>query len=147
VLRATRVGVAWQAVGHAQAAYEFALKYARTRSQFGRPLAGFQLIQEKLVKMLAEIESMKLLTWRLNVLAREGKMTDGQASLAKMHNAATARQVVALARETLGGNGILLDQHIMRHVADMEAVYSYEGTHEINTLVVGRDITGIQAFV
>lgn len=146
VLRATRAGVAWQAVGHAQAAYEFALKYAKGRSQFGRPTAGFQLIQEKLVKMLAELESMKLLTWRLSQLAREGKMTDGQAALAKMNNAAKARQVVALAREILGGNGILLDQHIVRHFADMEAVYSYEGTNEINTLVVGRDITGVQAF-
>lgn len=146
VLKATRAGVAWGAIGHAQAAYEFALKYAKQRSQFGRPIAGFQLVQDKLVRMLAEIESMKLLTWRLTTLARTGAISDGQASLAKLNNAAKARQVVALAREILGGNGILLDQHIMRHFADMEAVYSYEGTHEVNTLVVGREITGVQAF-
>lgn len=146
VLRATRAGVAWAAVGHAQAAYELAFKYAKQRTQFGRPIAGFQLIQQKLVNMLADLESMKLLTWRLSMLGKEGKLTDGHASLAKMNNAAKARQIVAQAREILGGNGILIDNHIARHFADMEAVYSYEGTHEVNTLVVGREITGIQAF-
>lgn len=145
VLKATRAGVAWAAVGHAQAAYELALTYAKQRQQFGRPIAGFQLIQAKLVEMLGELEAMKMLTWRLTTLG--AAMTDGQASLAKMHNAAKARRVVALARETLGGNGILIDRHVARHFADMEAVYSYEGTHEINTLVVGREITGMQAFV
>ncbi len=146
VLKTTRAGVAWGAVGHAQAAYELALAYAKQRSQFGRPIAGFQLIQAKLVEMLSELEAMKLLTWRMSLLGRAGQLSDGQAALAKMHNAAKARRVVALGREILGGNGILLEQHIMRHFADMEAVYSYEGTNEINTLVVGRDITGLQAF-
>lgn len=147
VLATTRAGVAWSAIGHAQAAYEFALAYAKGRVQFGRPIAGFQLIQAKLVEMLAELEAMKLLAWRLSTLGAAGKMSDGQAALVKMFNASKARRVVALARETMGGNGILIDRHVARHFADMEAVYSYEGTHEINTLVVGREITGMQAFV
>lgn len=147
VLATTRAGVAWSAIGHAQAAYEFALAYAKSRVQFGRPIAGFQLIQAKLVEMLSELEAMKLLAWRLSTLGAAGQMTDGQAALVKMFNASKARRVVALARETLGGNGILIDRHVARHFADMEAVYSYEGTHEINTLVVGREITGMQAFV
>jgi len=147
VLTMTRVGVAWEGVGHAMGAYEAALNYAKQRQQFGRPIASFQMIQEKLVKMLAEITAMQLFTWRLSQLLDQGKLTDGQASLAKVHNAATGRQVVALARETLGGNGILLEYNAARHFADMEAVYTYEGTNEVNTLVVGRDITGIQAFV
>jgi glutaryl-CoA dehydrogenase len=146
VLRATRLGVAWAAVGHAQAAYEFALTYAKKRQQFGRPIAGFQLIQEKLVNMLAELEYMKVTTAHLSRLSESSKMTDGQASLAKLNNARKARGIVAQAREILGGNGILLEQHVIRHFADMEAVYSYEGTNEINTLVVGREITGLQAF-
>ncbi len=146
VLRATRLGVAWAAVGHAQAAYEFALTYAKRRQQFGRPIGGFQMIQEKLVNMLAELEYMKITTAHLSRLSETGKMTDGQASLAKLNNARKARQIVAQAREILGGNGILLENHVMRHFADMEAVYSYEGTNEINTLVVGREITGLQAF-
>jgi len=145
VLKNTRYGVAWEAVGHAQAAFEIARDYAVKRQQFGRPIASFQLIQQKLVHMLSEVTSMQLLTWRLSRLRDEGKMTDGMASLAKQSNAARARQVVAMGREILGGNGILLENHIARHFADMEAVYTYEGTNEINTLVVGREITGLQA--
>ncbi|MBA3945024.1 MAG: acyl-CoA dehydrogenase family protein [Herpetosiphonaceae bacterium] len=147
VLKNTRYGVAWEGVGHAQAAYEIALRYSQERQQFGKKIAGYQMIQEKLVKMLAEIVAMQLTTWRLSVLRDEGTMTEGQASLAKMNNAAKARQVVALGREILGGNGILLEYHLARHYADMEAVYTYEGTNEINTLVVGREITGVPAFV
>ncbi len=147
VLVATRVGVAWEAIGHAMAAYEIALNYAKERQQFGRPIAGFQMIQEKLVKMLAAVTSMQFMTLRLSQLADSGKLTEGQASLAKMHNAATAREVVALGREILGGNGILLDYKVARHFADVEAVYTYEGTNEVQTLIVGREITGIQAFV
>jgi glutaryl-CoA dehydrogenase len=146
VLKNTRSGVAWEAVGHALAAFELAHAYALQRQQFGRPIAGFQMIQQKLVQMLAEVTSMQLLTWRLSKLQEEGKMTDGMASLAKQSNAAKARQVVALGREIFGGNGILLENHIARHFADMEAVYTYEGSNEINTLVVGREITGLQAF-
>jgi glutaryl-CoA dehydrogenase len=146
VLRATRLGVAWMAVGVAQAAYEYALAYAKKRQQFGRPIAGFQLIQNKLVEMLQELEFMKITTWRLSKLQDEGALSDGQASLAKRNNAKKAREICALARELMGGNGILIDQHVARHFADVEAIYSYEGTNEVNTLVVGREITGMQAF-
>lgn len=147
VLVMTRVGVAWEAIGHAMAAYEIALAYARKREQFGKPIASFQMIQEKLVKMLSEITAMQFMTLRLSQLLEQGKLTDAQASLAKMHNAAKAREIVAVGREILGGNGILLDYNIARHFADVEAVYTYEGTNEVQTLIVGRDITGIQAFV
>jgi glutaryl-CoA dehydrogenase len=147
VLMITRVGVAWEAVGAAMAAYEYALDYAQTRTVFGKPIAGFQMIQDKLVRMLGEITSMQLFTLRLSQLADEGKLQDAQASLAKVHNCAHARQVVALGREILGGNGILLENHVARHFADMEAVYTYEGTNEINTLVVGRAVTGVSAIV
>jgi glutaryl-CoA dehydrogenase len=146
VLMNTRYGVAWEAVGHSLAAFEIARDYAINRQQFGRPIAGFQMIQEKLVHMLGEITAMQLMTWRLSKLRDEGKMTEGMASLAKQRNAARARQVVAMGREILGGNGILLENNMARHFADMEAVYTYEGSNEINTLVVGREITGIQAF-
>ena len=147
ILRATRYGVAWEAVGHALAAYEIALSYTKERIQFGRPIAGFQLVQAKLVKMLAELTSMQLLTLRASQLHQAGRLTDGQASLAKQNNAAKAREVVALGRELLGGNGILLENHMARHFADMEAVYTYEGSNEINTMIVGREITGLAAFV
>jgi glutaryl-CoA dehydrogenase len=146
VLANTRYGVAWEGVGHAEAAYEMALGYAKERRQFGKPIASYQLIQEKLVKMLAEVVAMQLTTWRLSVLRDQGLMTDGQSSLAKMNNSAKARQIVAMAREIFGGNGILLENHIGRHFADVEAVYTYEGSNEVNTLVVGREITGIAAF-
>lgn len=147
VLANTRYGVAWEGVGHAEAAYEMALRYSQERRQFGKPIGANQLIQEKLVKMLAEVVAMQLTTWRLSVLRDQGLMTDGQASLAKMNNAAKARQIVAVAREIFGGNGILLENHIARHFADVEAVYTYEGSNEINMLVVGREITGFAAFV
>jgi glutaryl-CoA dehydrogenase len=146
VLRATRSGVAWEAVGHAVAAYEAALTYVQQREQFGTPLASFQLVQDKLAHMLAEVTAMQLLCLRLSQLAAAGTMTDGMASLAKMHSAAKARQVVADARDILGGNGILLENHVARHHADMEAVYTYEGTDSIQALIVGREITGESAF-
>lgn len=146
VLTATRSGVAWEAVGHAVAAYEIALKYARERVQFGRPLTNFQIIQNKLASMLANVTSMQLLCLRLGQLQQAGRMTDAMASLAKMNNARLAREVVAEAREMLGGNGILLDYHIARHHADIEAVFTYEGTDTIQSLIVGRDITGVSAF-
>jgi len=147
VLVMTRVGVAWEAIGHALASYEIALEYAKQRQQFGKPIASFQMIQEKLVKMLAKVTSMQFMTLRLSQLLTAGKLTDAQASLAKMYNAATAREVVAMGREVLGGNGILLEYKAARHFADVESVYTYEGTNEVQTLIVGRDITGIQAFV
>ncbi|HEU4322329.1 MAG TPA: acyl-CoA dehydrogenase family protein [Roseiflexaceae bacterium] len=147
VLKATRINVAWEAVGHAMAAFDYAHQYALQREQFGRPIAGFQLIQQKLVQMLSDITQMQLLVWRGGKLAEAGQLTEGQASLAKQTCAAKARQVVALGREIMGGNGILLENHVARHFADMEAVYTYEGSNEINTLVVGREITGLGAFV
>jgi glutaryl-CoA dehydrogenase len=138
--------VAWEAVGHAVAAYEIALKYTKERVQFGQPLASFQIIQNKLATMLANVTSMQLLCLRLGQLQEQGKMTGAMASLAKMNNARLAREVVAEAREMLGGNGILLDYHIARHHADIEAVFTYEGTDTIQSLIVGRDVTGISAF-
>ncbi len=146
VLTATRSGVAWEAVGHAVAAYEIAASYTQTRKQFGKPLSHFQIIQAKLASMLANVTTMQLLCLRLSQLQEEGKMTDAMASLAKMNNARLAREVVADAREMLGGNGILLQYHIARHHADIEAVFTYEGTDTIQSLIVGRDITGTQAF-
>lgn len=146
VLTATRSGVAWEAVGHAIAAYEIALTYTRERIQFGRPLASFQIIQNKLATMLANVTTMQLLCLRLGQLQAEGKMTAAMASLAKMNNARLAREVVAEAREMLGGNGILLEYQIARHHADIEAVFTYEGTDTIQSLIVGREITGTQAF-
>lgn len=146
VLNATRYGVAWEALGHATAAYEAALTYASERSQFGKPLISFQLVQDKLARMLAELTSMQLICFRLSRLADEGKMTAGMASMAKMNNAQKARQVIADARDILGGNGILLEYHVARHQADVEAVYTYEGTDTVQALILGREITGRQAF-
>jgi glutaryl-CoA dehydrogenase len=146
VLTATRYGVAWEAIGHAIASYEAALTYARERIQFGKPIANFQLIQSKLASMLAEITNMQLMCLRLSQLLQQGKMTGGMASLAKMNNAKKARQVCSDARDILGGNGILLEYHVARHYSDMEAVYTYEGTDTVQTLIVGREITGLNAF-
>lgn len=149
VLRNTRFGVAWEAVGHAMAAFEIARDYSLKREQFGRPIGSFQLIQQKLVQMLGDLTAIQLLAWRVSKLMDESPdlVTEGMASLAKQQCAARGRQVVALGRELMGGNGILLENHMARHFADMEAVYTYEGTNEINTLVVGREITGLAAFV
>ena len=147
VLTATRGGVAWEAVGHAIAAYEAALTYTKERVQFGKPIASFQIIQNKLANMLAEITTMQLMCFRLAQLQEQGKMTGPMASLAKMNNAKKARQVCAEARDCMGGNGILLEYHVARHLSDVEIVYTYEGTDTIQSLIVGRDITGIGAFV
>ncbi|MDL2343235.1 acyl-CoA dehydrogenase family protein [Deinococcus sp. MIMF12] len=147
VLRLTRAGVAWQGVGCALGAYELALGYAQTREQFGKRIGEFQLIQNHLVHMLGNVTSMLGLVLRLSDMADAGEMEDEHASLAKVVTAARCRETVALARETFGGNGILLQNGIAKHFADTEAIYSYEGTNEINTLVVGRAITGFSAFV
>jgi glutaryl-CoA dehydrogenase len=147
VLRLTRAGVAWQGVGCAFGAYELALGYAQTREQFGQPIGGFQLIQNHLVHMLGNVTSMLGLCLRLSHMADAGQMGDEHAALAKVVTAARCRETVALARETFGGNGILLENGVAKHFADTEAIYSYEGTNEINTLVVGRAITGLSAFV
>ena len=147
VLKLTRAGVAWQAVGCAMGAYERSVRYATTRLQFGRPIASFQLIQDKLVHMLGNVTALQTLCLRLSQLQDAGEMTDAQASLAKVFTAARCREVVALARDLHGGNGILLENHVARYFCDTEAIYSYEGTNEINSLIVGRDVTGLGAFV
>jgi len=147
VLRLTRAGVAWQATGCARGAYEHALAYARQREQFGRPIAGFQLVQDLLVRMLANITSSACLCARLSALQQEGLAEDHHSALAKAFCTVRMRETVGWARELLGGNGILLENHVGRFVADSEAIYSYEGTREINTLIVGRAITGLSAFV
>ena len=147
VLTATRSGVAWEAIGHAIAAYEAALQYAKERVQFGKPIASFQLIQNKLSNMLAEITNMQLMCFRLAQLQEKGEMTGPQASLAKMNNAKKAKQACSDARDIMGGNGLLLEYHVARHLSDMEIVYTYEGTDTIQSLIVGRDVTGISAFV
>jgi len=138
--------VAWAALGHATAAYDVAAAYCRQREQFGKPLVAFQIVQQRLVRMLAEICGMQLYCLRLGRLIEEGNLSDTIAALAKMHNTGKARQVIMDARDLLGGNGILLDFHVMRHLADMEAIHTYEGTETIQTLIVGRDITGVGAF-
>lgn len=147
VLRATRAGVAWQAVGCARGAYEHALAYTMDRKQFGKPIASFQLIQDQLVQMLHALTSMQTLVMRLSQLQDAGKMSDAQASLAKVSCTLHTREIVDIARGIMGGNGVLLEYNVARFVADAEALYSYEGTKEINSLIVGRDITGISAFV
>ncbi|WP_412068118.1 acyl-CoA dehydrogenase family protein [Rubrivirga sp. IMCC43871] len=147
VLKLTRAGVAWQAVGCAMGAYEKSQQYATTRLQFGRPIAEFQLIQDKLVHMLGNVTAMQTMCLRLSQLQDAGEMTDAQASLAKVFTAARCREVVALARDLHGGNGILIENHVARAFADTEAIYSYEGTNEINSLIVGRHVTGLSAFV
>lgn len=143
-----RVAVAWEALGIAMGAFEAALAYTDTRKQFGKPISGFQLIQEKLVNMLEEITCMQTLLCQLhNNEMASGELTGPQASLAKRACCRRARKVCSWAREVMGGNGILLEYGVARLFADMEAVYSYEGTDEINTLIVGRQLTGQSAFV
>ena len=147
VLRLTRAGVAWQAVGCARGAYEHALAYAKEREQFGRPIGGFQLVQDLLVRMLSNITASACMCARLAQLQAEGAAADEHSALAKAFCTVRMRETVGYARELLGGNGILLEHQVGRFVADSEAIYSYEGTREINTLVVGRAITGLSAFV
>jgi glutaryl-CoA dehydrogenase len=147
VLATTRAACAWMALGHAVGAYDAALTYARRREQFGKPLVSFQIVQEKLVRMLAEVTAMQLFCLRLGRLTEEHRLSDTIASLAKLNNTTKAREVIAEARNLLGGNGILLEYHVMRHMADIEAIYTFEGTETIQTLIVGRDITGVSAFV
>jgi glutaryl-CoA dehydrogenase len=146
VLAGTRSTCAWAALGHAVAAYDTALTYSKRREQFGRPLASFQIVQDRLVKMLAEVTSMQLYCLQIGRLAERGELSDTIAGLAKLNNTRKARQVCAEARDMLGGNGILLENHVIRHMADIEAIHTYEGTETMQTLIVGRDITGLGAF-
>lgn len=147
VLFATRSGVAWSALGHATACYEIARTYATERMQFGKPLAKFQMVQERLAQMLDELTAMQLYCRRLADLESSGGLRPTQASLAKYHNTRAARRVAAIARDLLGGNGILLENGVMQHMADIEAIHTYEGTESVQALLLGRDITGMSAFV
>ncbi len=147
VLRMTRAGVAWMSTGCGMGAYEHALAYAQTREQFGKPIAKFQLVQDLLAKMLGNITASQCMVLRLSQMQDEGKLKDYHASLAKAFCTVRLRETVAWAREVLGGNGILLDYQVARFFADSEALYSYEGTREMNTLIVGKAITGFSAFV
>ena len=147
VLRMTRAGVAWQAVGCARGAYEHALAYTHNRHQFGKSISSFQLVQDLLVEMLSNLTAAQTMVLRLSQLQDEDKLTDEQASLAKVFCSLRTRDIVSHARELFGGNGILIDYDIARFVADAEAIYSYEGTKEINSLIVGRAITGKSAFI
>lgn len=146
VLYATRSGVAWSALGHATACYEAARTYATERMQFGKPLAKFQMVQERLAQMLDELTAMQLYCRRLADLETTGGLRPTQASLAKYHNTRAARRVAAIARDLLGGNGILLENGVMQHMADIEAIHTYEGTESVQALLLGRDITGMSAF-
>jgi glutaryl-CoA dehydrogenase len=147
VLRMTRAFVAWEAVGCMMGAYENALLYAQKREQFGKPIAKFQMVQDLLVKMIGNITASQTMCVRLSQLQDAGKLKDEHASLAKAFCTVKMRECVGWAREVLGANGILLDHNIGRFVADSEAIYSYEGTREMNTLIVGKAITGFGAFV
>jgi glutaryl-CoA dehydrogenase len=146
VLVTTRTTCAWGALGHAVAAYDAALTYSKQRTQFGKPLAAFQIVQERLVRMLSEVTSMQLYCMQLARLEDEGRLTDTIAGLAKLNNTRKARTVIADARDMLGGNGVLLENHVIRHMGDIEVIHTYEGTETMQTLIVGRDITGVGAF-
>jgi glutaryl-CoA dehydrogenase len=146
ILTHSRYGVGWDALGQATDCYETALAYAKERAQFGQPIASFQLVQQKLVAMLNEISLSKLLSIHVGRIKDSGELDPATVSMFKMNNVAKARQIAATARDVLGGNGILLDYRVMEHMADLEGVYSYEGTNDINTLVVGQAITGHRAF-
>src|SRR5437868_3636353 len=147
VLRMTRYLVAWEATGCAMGAYENALKYSQERLQFGRPIGSFQLVQDLLAKMIANITASQCLIVRQAELFDEGKLTDAHAALAKAFCTAKCRETVAWAREVLGGNGIVADYHVARFFTDCEALYSYEGTFQMQNLIVGKAITGLSAFV
>jgi len=147
VLRLTRAEVAWAAVGNSIGAYEAAVKYANERIQFGKPIASHQLVQEHLAKSLGNITASLGMVTRVSEMLDEGVQKDEHAALAKEYTTSRMRETVAWCRELLGGNGIVLDYGVMRHFADAEAIYSYEGTREMNTLIVGRAITGKAAFV
>lgn len=146
VLLATRLGVAWSALGHAIGSYETAVQYAAQRVQFGRPIGATQLVQERLARMLGTIAHLQLTVFRMSTLEEQGRLTGPQASIAKYTCTRGARSVAADARDILGGNGILLDNRVMRHMADIEAIHTYEGTESVQALIIGRSITGHSAF-
>ncbi|MCC6896582.1 MAG: acyl-CoA dehydrogenase family protein [Anaerolineae bacterium] len=145
VLGLGRYGVAWEAAGVAAGAFELALDYAKKREQFGKPIAANQLIQQKLVEMATEVSTMQLICFQMAQLLGSGQINEGVSSMAKYNNARKARYVTQLARETMGGNGLLIENHVARLMMDAEIIYTYEGTNEINLLLVGRELTGINA--
>jgi len=145
-LTQARFGICWGAVGAARDCFECAREYATEREQFGGPIGRFQLQQEKLAEMATKVTTARLLADRLADLKERGELRPQQVSMAKRHNVRAAREVARTAREMLGGNGITTDYPPMRHAANMETVYTYEGTHDIHTLIVGEDLTGIPAF-
>jgi glutaryl-CoA dehydrogenase len=147
VLRMTRAGVAWQAVGCARGAYEHTIRYVQSRRQFGRPIGSFQMVQDLVAHMLSQLTAMQTMVYRLSQMQDAGQLKDEHASLAKVFCTSACREVVSQARELHGGNGILLSHDVARFVADSEALYSYEGTKQINSLIVGRAVTGFSAFV
>jgi glutaryl-CoA dehydrogenase len=146
VLNQTRGGAAWECVGHAMACLDAAVTYAKDRTQFGRSIAGFQLVQGKLATMAAATTAMQLYCFRLAQLQDAGTLTGSMASLAKLHNVRQAKLVCSEARDILGGNGLLTEYHVSRHLTDMEIVDTYEGTDSIQSLIVGRNLTGVSAF-
>ena len=146
VLFATRLGVAWSAVGHATACYETAVQYAAQRIQFGRPLAASQIVQERLTRMHSELATMQLTVMQATRREEAGTLSPVQASLAKFTCTRLARTIASNARDLLGGNGILLKNRVARHIADIEAIHTYEGTETVQALIIGRSITGISAF-
>jgi glutaryl-CoA dehydrogenase len=145
-LTQARFGICYGVVGAAMACYDEALGYAKDRVQFSRPIAGYQLVQRKLVDMVSEITKAQLLCWRMGRLKEAGKLTAGQISLAKRNNVDTARNIARDARDVLGANGVTDEYQCGRHMLNLESVYTYEGTHDIHTLVVGQDVTGLAAF-
>lgn len=146
VLFSTRVGVAWSALGQALGCFEGALQYVQQRTQFGRPLAASQIVQERLARMLSELTQVQLLVLRAAQLEDRGTLTGPQASLAKYSATRAARSIAQDARDLLGGNGILIRHEVGRHFADIEALHTYEGTETVQALIIGRDLTGISAF-
>ena len=146
VLQATRLGVAWSALGHAVAVYETAVHYAKQRVQFGRPLAASQIVQARLSEMLSQLTSLQTLLMQLTRAEAAGELTGPGASLGKYTATRTARSMAANARDLLGGNGILLENRVARHFADIEALHTYEGTETVQALIIGREITGLSAF-
>lgn len=145
-LSQARYGICWGVIGAASSCYETALDYAKDRVQFDRPIAGFQLVQNKLVHMVSEITKAQWLTLRLGRLKEAGKVRPAQISLAKRNNVFHALEIARMARDVLGGNGIMYEYPIGRHMMNLETVYTYEGTHDIHTLIVGQEITGLAAF-
>ena len=145
-LSQARYGVCFGAIGAAMSCYETALEYAKDRKQFSRPIAGYQLVQQKLVHMLSEITKAQCLTLRLGRLKESGKIKPPHISLAKRNNVHMALEIARMARDVLGANGIMYEYPVGRHMMNLETVYTYEGTHDIHTLIVGQDITGLAAF-